>query len=365
MGVFKNEAFAGHEQVVFCHDATSGLKAIIAVHSTALGPAAGGCRMWSYASDDEALRDALRLSKGMSYKNAMAGLDLGGGKAVIIGDAKKDKSEALFRAFGRFVEGLSGKYITAEDVGISVSDMEIVARETAHVGGLNTGKAASGDPSPFTARGTYNGIVAAVRHRLARENLKGLRVAVQGLGHVGWHLCEELHAAGAKLIVADINDAVVQKAVATFGASAVSCDEILFYNVDVLAPCALGAVLNEQTIPRIKAPIVAGAANNQLASATDGHLLRLQKILYAPDYVINAGGIINVAGEIGGRYDRASVERKVANIHDVLLDIFKRADHEGRSTSDVADSMAQEKILQAQQLHGNDMQIGKTAKNVA
>ncbi|WP_020593908.1 Glu/Leu/Phe/Val dehydrogenase dimerization domain-containing protein [Kiloniella laminariae] len=365
MSVFNHEAFAGHEQVVFCHDAISGLKAIIAVHSTALGPAAGGCRMWSYASDEEALRDALRLSRGMSYKNAMAGLELGGGKAVIIGDAGKDKSEALFRSFGRFVEGLSGKYITAEDVGISVSDMEIVAQETDHVGGLNSGQAASGDPSPFTARGTFNGIRAAVRHRLGKQDVRGLVVAVQGLGHVGWHLCEELHRAGAKLIVADINDDITRKAVSAFGATAVSCDEILFCDADVVAPCALGAIMNEQSIPRIKARIVAGAANNQLSSASDGDLLRLQKILYAPDYVINAGGIINVAGEIIGRYDRTLVDSKVASIHDVLLDIFIRADREGRATSDVADSMAQEKILQARQRQMKGTGAGRTVKHVA
>lgn len=347
MGVFNHEAFADHEQVVFCHDEKTGLKGIIAVHSTALGPAAGGCRMWAYSSDDLAISDALRLSKGMSYKNAMAGLNLGGGKAVIIGDAKTDKSEDLFRAFGRFVDSLGGKYITAEDVGISVSDMEVVSQETPYVAGLNSGLAASGDPSPFTARGTFNGIRAAVKHRLGKEGVRGLKVAVQGLGHVGWHLCKELDNAGADLFVADINDEVVQHAVKEFGATAVSCDKILYSDVDVVAPCALGAVLNEKSIPLLKASVVAGAANNQLAQASDGALLSAQNILYAPDYVINAGGIINVAAEIEGNYDRKWVDTKVAAIYDVLIGIFERADHENGSTSDIADLIAQEKINSA------------------
>ncbi len=344
MGVYNHEAFADHEQVVFCHDEKTGLKAIIAVHSTVLGPAAGGCRMWAYRDDDAALCDVLRLSKGMSYKNAMAGLNLGGGKAVIIGDAKTDKSEELFRCYGRFVDSLGGKYITAEDVGISVSDMEVVSQETPHVAGLNSGLAASGDPSPFTARGTFNGIRAAVKHRLGTESVRGLKVAVQGLGHVGWHLCKYLHEAGAVLFVADINDEVVQHAVKEFGATAVPCDEILFASVDVIAPCALGAVLNETSIPLLKTSIVAGAANNQLAKTSDGELLRTWDILYAPDYVINAGGIINVAAEIEGSYDRKWVDTKVAAIYDVLMDIFERADKEKGSTSDIADLIAQEKI---------------------
>ncbi|WP_419901951.1 Glu/Leu/Phe/Val dehydrogenase dimerization domain-containing protein [Kiloniella sp.] len=348
MGVYNHEAFADHEQVVFCHDEKTGLKAIIAVHSTALGPAAGGCRMWAYSDDDSALCDALRLSKGMSYKNAMAGLSLGGGKAVIIGDAKSDKSEDLFRSYGRFVDSLGGKYITAEDVGISVSDMEVVSQETPHVAGLNSGLAASGDPSPFTARGTFNGIRAAVKHRLGKEGVQGLKVAVQGLGHVGWHLCKELHSAGANLVVADINDEVVQHAVKEFGATAVSCESVLFSDVDVVAPCALGAVLNEKSIPKLKTSIIAGAANNQLSQASDGALLRAHNILYAPDYVINAGGIINVAAEIEGNYDRTWVNTKVAAIYDVLIDIFERADKEQGSTSGIADLMAQEKINAAE-----------------
>ncbi|WP_281174813.1 Glu/Leu/Phe/Val family dehydrogenase [Kiloniella litopenaei] len=349
MDVFNHEAFSGHEQVVFCQDETTGLKAIIAIHSTALGPAAGGCRMWHYRDNSSALNDALRLSKGMSYKNAMAGLSLGGGKAVIIGDAKTDKSEELFRSFGRFVNGLGGQYITAEDVGISVSDMEVVSQETPHVAGLNSGLAASGDPSPFTARGTFNGIRAAVKHQLGKDSVAGLTVAVQGLGHVGWHLCKELHAAGARLIVADINEDAVRHAVKEFGAKAVSCDEILFAEADVVAPCALGAVLNETSIPKLKTTIIAGAANNQLEKDTDGMLLRDHKILYAPDYVINAGGIINVAAEIDGKYDRKWVDQKVAAIYDVLLDIFKRADREQDATSTISDLIAQEKIAQALQ----------------
>ncbi|PIP79674.1 MAG: amino acid dehydrogenase, partial [Gammaproteobacteria bacterium CG22_combo_CG10-13_8_21_14_all_40_8] len=294
MSVFNLRAYDDHEQVVFCSDVETGLKAIICVHNTNLGPAVGGCRMWEYNTDEGALVDALRLSRGMSYKNALAGLKMGGGKSVIIGNPKTTKSDALFRAFGRFVESLSGKYITAEDVGINPHDMALVNQETKYVLGLE-GK--SGDPSPVTAYGVYKGMKAAVKHRLNRDSLEGIRVAVQGAGHVGYYLCKHLSEEGAEIIISDINKDSVEKVVAELGAKAVDINDIYSQDVDVYAPCALGATINDETIPRLKATIVAGAANNQLAEDRHGDILKSRGILYTPDYVINAGGIINVSYE--------------------------------------------------------------------
>ena len=350
---FDHREFDGHEQVAFCHDPESGLKAIIAVHSTARGPSCGGCRMWPYASDEDALYDVLRLSKGMSYKNAMAGLRLGGGKAVIFGHSKKDKTEALFRAFGRMVERLNGSYITAEDVGITVDDMANVAKETAHVTGMPAGSAlgaaASGDPSPMTAIGVFSGIVASVKHRLSQDSqngsLAGVRVAVQGLGHVGQYLCGHLAKAGAQLIVTDIDEVAVKAVVAQTGATAVAPDAIYDQAAEVFAPCALGAILNDATLPRLKVPIVAGAANNQLAEPRHGEALLSRGILYAPDYVINAGGIINVSFEIDGHYDRAAAETKTRQIAQTLLAVYTRAEAEKLPTNVVADRMAREHLV--------------------
>lgn len=348
MGVFSAEAFDNHEVVAFGNDAETGLRSIIAVHSTALGPAAGGCRMWPYAGEDEAIRDVLRLARGMSYKNAMAGLNLGGGKAVIIGDSRKHKTPELMRAFGRFVDTLGGKYITAEDVGMSVADMEVVAGETKYVGGLTTGQFASGDPSPLTAHGVFVGIRAAVRHKLGRDDLEGLTVAVQGVGHVGYKLCKMLHQAGAKLIVADIYPDLVEQAAKELGAVAVAVDEILSQGADVVAPCALGAILDDASIPKIKAAIVAGAANNQLARDEHGEALRQRGILYAPDYVINAGGIINIAFEVEGvKPTRQEAEKRVETIYGTLLEVFEKADAEGRPTHEVADAVARARIAAA------------------
>jgi len=339
--------FRGHEQLVYFNDEESGLKAFIAVHNTVLGPGAGGCRMWPYENEMDALNDALRLSRGMSYKNAMAGLPLGGGKAVIIANSKTDKSEELFKAFGRCVQKMDGKYITAEDVGMTTEDMMIIANETDYIAGLPHGDHASGDPSPFTARGVYNGIRAAVKYKLGKDNLEGLTVAVLGVGHVGLYLCENLHRDGAKIIVSDIIQEHLDEAVHKYGATIISPDDILSVECDVLSPCALGAILNDDTIPNLKTTIVAGGANNQLAS--DGHGVRLMDrgILYAPDYVINAGGIINVSGETSGNYDLGSINTKVDNIYNTLIHIFERADAEKRPTNVVADEMAEEIIANA------------------
>ncbi|MCP5382096.1 MAG: Glu/Leu/Phe/Val dehydrogenase [Kordiimonadaceae bacterium] len=337
----KNQ-FRDHEQLAYLHDKDTGLKAFIAVHDTSLGPAAGGCRMWPYENEMDALNDVLRLARGMSYKNAMAGLPLGGGKAVIIGDAKTDKSEAIFKALGRFVDSLGGTYITAEDVGMTTEDMMTIATETNYVAGLPQGDHASGDPSPFTAKGIYNGIKAAVKYKHGRDTLDGLTVAVQGVGHVGQYLCEYLHADGVSLLVSDIVAENLVMAVEKFGATIVPPQEILSAKADVLSPCALGAVLNDETIPHIKASIVAGGANNQLANDSHGVRLMDRGILFAPDYVINAGGIINVSGETCGNYDLDWVNRKVDNIYNTLIHIFERADKEQRPTNVVADEMAEE-----------------------
>ena len=342
MAIFNHSEFDNHEQVVFCSDAETGLKAIIAVHSTALGPAVGGCRLWQYESDEAAVNDVLRLSRGMTYKNAMAGLPLGGGKSVIIGDAKSIKSEALFRAFGRMVHRLSGSYYSAEDVNITTGDIMTVNKETPYVAGLE-GK--SGNPGPFTALGTYRGIKAAALHQFGSDNLEGKTVAIQGLGSVGFYLCEHLHKEGAKLIVTDINQDAVQRAVSQFGATAVGLNDIYAVEADIYAPCALGATINDDTVAQLKVKIVAGCANNQLKEARHGEVLRNKGILYAPDYVINAGGIINVASEMRPEgYSEAESTAKVMAIYDTLLNIFRRADAEGQSTSVIADLMAQEII---------------------
>jgi len=343
--MFDNPSFDAHERVVFGHDAATGLRAIIALHSTVRGPAAGGCRFWTYASPQEALTDALRLSRGMSYKNAMADLPLGGGKAVVLLDAKQSKSPDLLRAFGRFVNSLGGAYVTAEDVGASVADMELVAAETPYVSGLpRTALDADGNPAPKTALGVYLGLKAAVEFQLGRSDLRGLTIGVQGVGSVGYELCRLLASDGASLYVADTRQDRVQRAVIEFGARAVDVAVILEEEVDVLAPCALGAVLNGATIPKLKARIVAGAANNQLATDRDGARLFAANVLYAPDYVINAGGIISVGREYLGGATAASVENEIRKIPDRLIAIFEQSRREGRATSDIADEMARQRI---------------------
>lgn len=348
----KNQ-FRGHEQVAFIHDKETGLKAFIAIHDTSCGPAAGGCRMWPYESEMDALDDVLRLSRGMSFKNAVAGLPLGGGKAVIMANSKTDKSDALFKAFGRFVDSLGGKYIAAEDVGMTVDDLEMIGTETRHVAGLHSGENASGDPSPYTALGVYLGIKAAVKHKLGRDDVTGLNVAVQGVGHVGYYLCRHLSEAGAKLIVCDIDEEALARVKNEFGATIIGTDEIMTVEADILAPCALGATLNEKTIPALKVKIIAGAANNQLARDMHGQMLKDHDILYTPDYVINAGGIINVAAETAGHYDENWVRGKVENIYNTLITIFERADTEDRPTNIIADELAVEIMEKARAVKDN------------
>ncbi len=342
MAVFNLRAYDSHEQVVFCRDVDSGLRAIICIHNTNLGPAVGGCRMWDYNSDEGALIDALRLSRGMTYKNAMAGLKMGGGKSVIIGNSKTMKSEELFRAFGRFVDKLSGKYITAEDVGINPKDMAIVNKETNYVLGLE-GK--SGDPSPVTAYGVYKGIKAAAKHKLGRDDLEGLKISVQGLGHVGYYLCEHLKKEGAQLIVTDINQDNLDRVVGNLGATAVGINEIYEQEVDIYAPCALGATVNDNTLKRLNTKIIAGAANNQLAEDRHGDILMQRGILYAPDYVINAGGIINVSFE--ENYDQAAALEKVDEIYGTLTEVFEASDAESRPTNVIADEIARRRVAAA------------------
>jgi len=345
MEIFDMREFDGHELVVFGNDARTGLRAIIAIHSTTLGPAAGGCRMRPYATTAEAVADVLRLSRGMSYKNAMAGLALGGGKAVIMGDSRKAKTAELFEAFGRLVDSLGGRYVTAEDVGTTITDMSNVARATRYVAGLGTAPGrAGGDPGPKTALGVHLGIKAAVKFRLGRSDLKGVKVAIQGLGGVGQHLCGLLAAEGAELFVADVQAAAVQRAQEQFKAHPVAVEEVLALDVDVLSPCALGAVLNSKSIPKLRARIVAGAANNQLAQDGDGAALQAAGILYAPDYVINAGGIISVSREYQGGASEAQVIADIQAIPARLTEIFERARRENRPTNQVADHMARERL---------------------
>jgi len=341
MSVFDHPEFDQHESLHFVQDPQSGLKAIVAIHSTALGPAAGGCRRWQYTSDSAALTDALRLSRGMTYKNAVAGLKFGGGKSVILAADAAPKSPELFRAFGRVIEGLGGKYVTAEDVGCSVDDMRYVKEETSYVSGLpKSGDSAGGDPSPLTAYGCFLGIQSATRARLGTDSLNDVRIAVQGVGHVGLHLCELLHEAGAKLVVADVNRDNLQLARDALPVTEVSPAELLYSDVDVLAPCALGNILTSQTIPKLKAKIVAGAANNQLATEADGARLAERDILYAPDYVINAGGIINVAHEYYGSSSEEKVRAEVARIPGRLDLIFAEAKTTNQPTNIIADELA-------------------------
>ena len=348
MSVFENREFNGHEVVTFGNDGPTALRAIVAVHSTALGPAAGGCRMWPYASTDEAITDALRLSRGMSFKNALAGLPFGGGKAVITGDSRR-KTPQLFEAFGRFVDTLGGIYITAEDVGTTTADMESVAKQTSFVTGLHRrGGEFGGDPSPKTAQGVYLGIKAAAKFRWGRTDLTGLRVAVQGVGGVGYHLCRLLAAEGAVLRVADVRSTATERVQDELNATVVPVDTVMAEDVDVFAPCALGAVLNEYTVGKIQARIVAGAANNQLAKDADGNALQSASILYAPDYVINAGGIISVTREYLGGSSEAQVNTEIHAIAERLTEIFERARRENRPTNAVADRLAQERIETAQ-----------------
>ena len=352
MTLFDSPAFEGHEGVYSFYDEKTGLKTIIAVHSTARGPAAGGCRMWPYASADAALEDALRLSRAMSYKNAMADLELGGGKAVIIGDSRTMKTPALFEAFGRAVDKLGGSYWTAEDVGVSPADLMSARKQTRFVAGLEGHAAASGDPSPVTAEGAFRGVRLAVRRALNRD-LDGVTVAIQGVGHVGAYLAEKLHAAGAKLIITDVNETALAEIAARTGAQVVAPGAIFDVEADVFAPCAMGGAINATTLPRLKAKVIAGGANNQLADLEIGRQVFERGMLYAPDYVINGGGIINVAGEIraleqGGAFDPAWVAAKLDRLTATLEEVLDRAVTEARPTHEVANEMAKARIAQAE-----------------
>ena len=362
MEIFKYMEKYDYEQLIMCQDKESGLKAIIAIHDTTLGPALGGCRMWTYASEEQAIEDALRLARGMTYKNAAAGLNLGGGKTVIIGDPFKDKNEEMFRALGRFIQGLNGRYITAEDVGTTVSDMDVIHEETNYVTGISPAFGSSGNPSPVTAYGVYLGMKAAVKEVYGEESLEGKRVAVQGLGNVAYTLCEYLHKDGAQLIVTDINEKAVARVVENFGAIAVAPDDIYKQDVDIFAPCALGAIINDDTIPQLKAQVVAGSANNQLQESRHGQILHEKGILYAPDYVINAGGVINVADELYGyNHDRAM--KRVETIYDSLTKIFAISKEEDIPTYMAANRLAEQRIARVAKSRSQFLQNEKNILN--
>jgi leucine dehydrogenase len=338
--VFSQITEMRHEQLVFCYDETSGYRGIIAIHNTTLGPALGGTRFWNYASEEDAIVDVLRLARGMTYKNAVAGLNLGGGKAVIIGDNRTTRREMIFRAHGRFVESLGGRYITAEDVGTSTADMDFVHMETAYVAGLEN---KSGDPSPVTARGVFRAIQASARVRWGSESVDGRTIIVQGLGNVGYFLCRELFTAGATLIVTDIDRARVERAVSEFNARAVEPAAIYSQAGDIFAPCALGGIINDDTMPQLKVEIVAGGANNQLLEQRHGDELESRGILYAPDYVANAGGVINVYGEVAG-WTRDRALRKADEIFDTTVGVFEIAREQGIPTYVAADRLAQRRL---------------------
>lgn len=343
MEIFKYMEKYDYEQLVFCQDQTSGLKAIIAIHDTTLGPALGGVRMWPYETEDQAVEDALRLARGMTYKNAAAGLNLGGGKTVIIGDPSKDKNEEMFRALGRFIQGLNGRYITAEDVGTTESDMDLIHEETNYVTGISPTFGSSGNPSPVTAYGVYLGMKASVKEAFGSDSLKGIRVAVQGLGNVAYALCEYLHQEGAELIVTDINKLAIERVVKDFGAKAVQPNEIYTQEVEVFSPCALGAIINDETIPQLKAKVIAGSANNQLKESRHGNVLHEMGIVYAPDYVINAGGVINVADELYG-YNRERAMKRVETIYDSLTKIYAISKEKNIPTYLAANKLAENRI---------------------
>lgn len=341
--IFEKLSTHDHEQVLFFQDKSVGLKAIIAIHNTVLGPALGGLRMWPYETEEAALRDALRLSRGMTYKNAAAGLNIGGGKAVIIGDPAKDKSEALFRSFGRVVESLGGRYITAEDVGVNVDDIEYIFQETAYVTGVHEVHGGSGDPSPFTAFGVMQGLKASLQRRFGNEELGRYSFAVQGLGHVGMKVVEHLREAGAKVFVTDIREENVRRAVDELGAEAVSLDDIYDVEADVYTPAALGGTVNERTLPRFKFKVICGVANNQLESDEIGDEVERRGILYAPDYAVNAGGVMNASLELEG-YNKERAMRRISMIYGNITSIFEIAERDGIPTYKAADRLAEERI---------------------
>jgi leucine dehydrogenase len=346
--IFEHLEHYDYGEIHLFRDAATGLKAIVAIHDSRLGPALGGCRFIDYASDEEAVVDALRLARGMTYKAALAGIPHGGGKSVLMRPPGQFDRAALFRAFGRFLEDLGGHYITAEDSGTSIEDMEVIRGVTKHVTGVKPEHGGSGDPSPFTALGVRRGIEACVKFLHDRDSLEGVSVAVQGVGHVGYHLCRELHALGAALTVADIDPLKAERAQRELGAEVVPLDAIFGIECDVFAPCALGSALNDDTIPRLACDIVAGAANNQLAEPRHGEDLMQRGILYAPDYAINAGGLVNVAAEVAG-YDEALARERTLAIYDTILEIAERARAAMAPTYRVADTMVEERLADALQ----------------
>ncbi|MED4883365.1 branched-chain amino acid dehydrogenase [Bacillus smithii] len=362
MEIFRNMEKYDYEQLLFCQDQNSGLKAIIAIHDTTLGPALGGTRMWTYESEEAAIEDALRLARGMTYKNAAAGLNLGGGKTVIIGDPHKDKNEEMFRALGRFIQGLNGRYITAEDVGTTVADMDIIHEETDFVTGISPAFGSSGNPSPVTAYGCYVGMKAAAKEAFGSDSLEGLTIAVQGAGNVAYHLCKYLHEERARLIVTDIHKEPVQRIVQEFGAEAVDPNDIYSVEADIFSPCALGAILNDETIPQLKAKVIAGSANNQLKEAKHGDMLYEMGIVYAPDYVINAGGVINVADELYG-YNRERALKKVEQIYQNIEKVFEISKRDGIPTYIAADRMAEERIEKIRHSRSQFLTNGKHILN--
>jgi leucine dehydrogenase len=348
----------GHEEVVFFQDKSCGLKAIIAIHDTTLGPALGGTRMWQYSSEEDALIDVLRLSKGMTYKAAVSGLNLGGGKAVIIGDPKKDKSEALFRAFGRFIESLNGRYITAEDVNTSVDDIEHIFAETNYVTGVAQQYGGSGNPAPYTALGVFRGIEASVTKAFGNRSLKGKTVAIQGVGSVGFELSKLLNEAGASIVYTDIGERGIQKMKESFpNAKFVSPNEIFSAACDIYAPCALGASVNDETISQMKCKIIAGAANNQLKEDRHGQIVKEKGIIYAPDYLINAGGLMNVSIEFEGWADSKS-RRMIDTIYDKTLEVFRISDEQNIPVNKAADVMAEKRIESIRNI--KNAYLGKT-----
>jgi leucine dehydrogenase len=343
--VFQELANNGHEQVVFCYDESTKLKAIISIHNTVLGPALGGTRMWQYVSESEAFDDVLRLARGMTFKAAISGLDLGGGKAVIIGDAQCMKTEKLLRRFGRFVEDLNGKYVTAEDVNMSPADMEQIAKETRYVTGLSEKIGGGGDPSPVTAYGVYMGMKASCKKVFGNDALEGKRVVVQGVGHVGMFLLEHLKKENARIFVSDISEEKTAEAAAVFGAEVIEVENVYDLDVDIYSPNALGATINDDTINRIQCKIVAGGANNQLQDENKhGEALRNKGIVYAPDFLINAGGLINVGIDYLGGWSKDRVKRKVEDIYNTTLDILAISESEGLNTQEVALKMAAKRI---------------------
>ncbi len=342
--VFGQLSFDNHEQVVFCNDKDTGLKAIIGIHNTVLGPALGGTRMWQYNNEWEALNDALRLSRGMTFKAAITGLNLGGGKAVIIGDAKTQKTPELMKRFGEFVHSLSGKYITAEDVGMETADMDLVREVTPYVTGISESKGGAGNPSPITAYGVYMGMKAAAKYKFGTNLLEGRKVYVQGIGHVGETLVEHLVNEGADVVIADINEARLQEVSSKYGATIYRGNDLYAEDMDIYAPCALGATINDDTIYKLNAQVVAGAANNQLAiEERHGYMLRDKGIVYAPDFLINAGGIINVYAELEG-YDKKEIIRKTENIYNTTLEILEKADANNITSNHAALNIAKERI---------------------